>query len=54
MAKYISEDKIYQISGELALLVCKAASQEDPLKALILLGQVKEYLSENSGFDEII
>lgn len=37
MAKFIQEDKVYQIQGKLAVLICNAALEENPLKALILL-----------------
>lgn len=53
MAKHITLEKTYQIQGDLAVLIYNAAFEEDPLKALMFLGQIKEYLSENN-IDEII
>ena len=54
MAKFIVENKVYQIQGYLAVLISNAAFEEDPLKALLLLGQIKEYLRENNDIEEII
>ena len=54
MAKFIVENKVYQIQGYLAVLISNAAFEEDPLKALLLLGRIKEYLRENNDIEEII
>lgn len=54
MAKFIQKDKVYQIQGELAVLICNAALEENPLKALLLLGEIKEYLHKNNDIEEII
>lgn len=55
--KIITEDKRYSINGRLAVLVFQlsvAISEEEPLKAISLAGQITEYLNQNNDIEEII